>query len=91
MTVQRTPNRCASRPINMPPTPEPNHASDPANAGMERVLPISAAIDFRPTVAIKGAPNDMPMQMSEIVAMSQEVRESSNAAEGWDEDERAMV
>ena len=61
----------------MPPTAEPNHASELASAGTERAPPMSAAIDFSPTAVIHGAPNDMPRHVSATLATTQELRVST--------------
>ena len=70
------PKRSAMRPIRMPPTAEPNQASELASAGTERAPPISSAIGLSATEVIQGAPNDRPSRTSEIPATTQEARVS---------------
>src|SRR6516162_4871159 len=72
MTVQRTPIRSAIRPMMMPPKPTPNQASEPASAGVERAPLRSAAIVFKATTAIQGAPNEHAMVRSETLATRQD-------------------
>ena len=72
ITVHRTPMRSAMRPIRRPPKPTPNQLSDPASAGIERAPPSSAAIAFKATTAIHGAPNENPMATSATLATTQD-------------------
>src|SRR5215475_10077556 len=58
--------------MTMPPKPTPNQDSDPANAGVERAPPRSAAMAFKATTAIHGAPNEHPMARSATPATTQE-------------------
>src|SRR5215470_17537995 len=76
MTVQRMPKRSARRPIAMPPTDEPNQASELASDGAERAPPRSAAIVFRPTAVIHSAPNESDRSATETEATTQEERVS---------------
>ena len=76
ITVQRMPYFSATRPIRMPPTAEPNQASEAASEGTERCPPISAAIDFSPTEVIHGAPKESPSRSRAMLATTQEVRVS---------------
>src|SRR5215470_15317198 len=76
MTVQRMPKRSARRPIAMPPTDEPNHASELASDGAERAPPRSAAMDLRPTAVIHSAPNESDRSATETEATIQEERVS---------------
>src|SRR5215510_11379772 len=76
MTVQRMPKRSARRPIAMPPTDEPNTASELARDGAERAPPRSAAIDFKPTTAIHSAPNESDSSRTEMLATTQDDRVS---------------
>src|SRR5881397_2987891 len=76
MTVQRMPKRSARRPIAMPPTDEPNQASELASDGAERAPPRSAAMDLRPTAVIHSAPNESDRSATETEATIQEERVS---------------
>ena len=76
ITVQRTPIRSAMRPIMMPPTPTPIQPREPANAGVSRAPPKSAAMDLSATMATHGAPNENPSVTSATVATTQDVRVS---------------
>src|SRR5215470_5069337 len=76
ITVQRTPMRSAMRPIMMPPTPTPIQPKEPANAGVSRAPPNSAAIDLSATTATHGAPNENASVRSATVATTQDVRVS---------------
>src|SRR4029079_3721836 len=61
MTVHRVPTLSASRPIKMPPTPEPSQTSAVASAGMERMPLTSAAMSLSATAAIHATPNAISM------------------------------
>jgi hypothetical protein len=61
-----------SRPMTMPPKPTPTQASDPASAGVERAPSRSAAIVFKATTAIQGAPKEHAMASSETLATRQD-------------------
>src|SRR5215813_156453 len=76
ITVQRTPTRSAMRPITMPPTPTPIQPREPANAGVSRPLPKSAAMALSETTATHGAPNESASASSAAVAATQDVRVS---------------
>src|SRR5262245_63630128 len=60
----------------MPPTDEPNQASELASDGAERAPPRSAAMDLRPTAVIHSAPNDSDRSATETEATIQEERVS---------------
>ncbi len=85
-TVQRVPTRSAMRPMMMPPTPEPSHASALASAGIERVPPTSAAMSLSATAVIQAAPNAIIMMNSATEATTQDARlsieEDCNIKEG---------
>jgi hypothetical protein len=81
-TVGRMPNFCATRPIRMPPMPEPNQASEVASAGTERVPATSAAISVKATDVIQGEPNTRHMMKSAIAATTQDCRVSTEEAGG---------
>ena len=68
--------RSAIRPIMMPPTPTPIQPREPANAGVSRVPPKSAAMDLSATTATHGAPNENASVRSATVATTQDVRVS---------------
>src|SRR5262245_6967804 len=82
MTVQRVPTLSASRPIRMPPTPEPNQASALASAGIERVPSTSAAMSFRATAVIHAAPNAISMVTSAAVATAHDFLDSTEDTVG---------
>src|SRR5262245_49759687 len=82
MTVQRVPTLSASRPISMPPTPEPNQASALASAGIERIPSTSAAISFRATAVIHAAPNAISMVTSAAVATAHDLLDSTEDTVG---------
>ena len=63
--------------MRMPPAAVPSQASAFASAGTERAPPVSAAIAFKPTAVIHGAPKDMPSSANETPATTQEARDST--------------
>jgi hypothetical protein len=72
ITVQRMPNRSASRPIVIPPTAEPSQASEAASDGTERDPPTSTEIGFSPTAMIQNTPNDTASSTSATLATTHE-------------------
>ncbi len=68
ITGARIPKRSAIQPKASAPVPEPSHASEFANAAMERGLPKSVAIGLRATGAIRGAPYENVKMNSTIIA-----------------------
>ena len=82
MTVKRMPSRSATRPIKMPPSPEPIHISAPAKAGIERSPLTSAAMFFRATMVIQGAPKAIAMTTSTTLATTHDVRVSTDGVAG---------
>jgi hypothetical protein len=73
-TVQRVPMRSASRPIRMPPRPEPSQASALPSAGIERVPPTSAAMSLSATAVTQLAPNAINSANSATKATTQDDR-----------------
>src|SRR4029079_4440007 len=82
MTVQRVPTLSASRPIKIPPTPEPSHASALASAGMERMPLTSAAMSLSATAVIHAAPNAISMVTSAAVATDHDLLDSRDDTVG---------
>src|SRR6476646_2258425 len=76
MTVHRVPTLSASRPIKMPPTPEPSQASALASAGMERMPLTSAAISLSATTVIHAAPNAISMVKRAAMATAHDFLDS---------------
>ncbi len=82
MTVKRMPTRSATRPMRMPPTPEPIHISALASAGTERSPFASAAMLFSATTVIQGAPKAIAMITKMTVATTHDVRVSTDVKLG---------
>src|SRR5580704_1469290 len=78
MTVKRMPRRSATRPIRMPPTPEPIHISAPAKAGTERSPLTSAAMLLSATMVIHGAPKATAIITSTALATTHDLRVSTD-------------
>jgi hypothetical protein len=77
MTVQRTPIRSATRPIKIPPKPEPSQTNAPAKAGIARSPLTSAAMFLSATTVIHGAPKETAITRSAAVATTHDVRVST--------------
>src|SRR5512134_2916851 len=84
MTVHRVPTLSASRPIKMPPKPEPSQASALASAGMERMPLTSAAMSLSATAVIHAAPNAISMVTSAAVATAHDLLDSMEGTVGCD-------
>src|SRR5512144_32213 len=81
-TVHRVPTLSASRPIKIPPTPEPSQASALASAGMERMPLTSAAMSFNATAVIHADPNAISMVTSATVATAHDRLDSTDDTVG---------
>src|SRR5689334_5297118 len=71
-TVQRVPARSATRPMMMPPVPDPSQASALASDGTERAPSTSAAMSLSATAVIHAAPKAIIKTMSATEATTQE-------------------
>src|SRR5262245_47413546 len=78
-TVHRVPTLSASRPIKMPPTPEPSQASALASAGMERMPSTSAAMSLSATAVVHAAPNAISMVKRAAMATAHDLLDSTEA------------
>ena len=72
--IRRAPNRSATHPIRMPPSPDPMYAADPASAGTDRGTSSPAAICFSATTATSGAPNATVKIANDAATTTHDVR-----------------
>src|SRR5581483_6109244 len=82
ITIARWPNRLATWPIAIPPTPEPSQATALATAGTVRVPSSSAAMSLSATVTIQALPSATQLAISAAVATTQDERVSIDGKGG---------